>query len=236
VKEDVAAILSGPNYRYLKNSWETEEVTLLPISQITRNEAVFDLEKSQNRLITDILYSLAPILGCYYLLGATLILNPRKNLGGRLRIYLSLFIFSSSFLFTLQAHLPFHSSLTFPELLISNLTVSTAIIAIFSIVGNKPRKPWEFKSKEIGFHSKWDTIGLFLALLFFVIFHFFTLYGKMNFSSSLVYSYIIAPSYVFAYLFNIPKRQISEHKLKWLLYLIAALFPLELWIVFRILM
>jgi hypothetical protein len=225
--EQVGAIFIGPNYISMRNTWKTENVTLLPIAGTPTNEVVFTLEKSQDRLINDVLYSLAPILGCYYLLGATLILNPKDDLNARLRIYLSLFVFSSTFLFALQSFLPFHSSITFPEMLLSNLTVSTAIFTIFSIIANKVNNPWNLREK-MGFYSKSDSVGLIFALLVFLIFYGVTLFGKLNLVTATVFTYVITPSYVYAVLFNSPKRKITKHKLKWTIFLILVLFPLEL--------
>lgn len=226
ITEDVDAIFVGANFRYLRNTWETEN-DLIPISKITTKEVVFNLQKTLNALTSDVIYSLIPIVACYYLLGATLILNPKDDLGGRLRLYLSLFVFSSTFLFTLQSYLPFRSSLSFPELLLSNLTFSTAIFTIASIISNKTQNPWELREK-IGFYSRVDSLGLIFALIVFVIFYSITLFGKLNIITAIIFTYIVVPSYPFALLFNIPKRKITKHKLKWALFLILALFPLEL--------
>jgi hypothetical protein len=232
IPEKVYVRFSGPNYLYLKNSWIAERV-LTPEAQITTKEVIFSLEKTSNAFITDVLYSLVPIIACYYLLGATLILNPRNKLGERLEIYLALFVFSSTYLIAIQPSLPFHSSITFPELLLSNLTVSIAIFGIFSILGSKPKKPWDFP-KETDFPVKWDGVASILALMIFIILYTFTLLGKLNTESSVIFTYVVIPSYVLAYFFSLPKREITKHKIRWILLLIFVLFPLELLVFIRI--
>ena len=233
IPEYVMAGFDGANFRILRNVWKTETDSILPKAEITSNQVIFSLQKTTNAFVADAIYSLVPIIACYYLLGGTLILNPRKDLGGRLGIYLSLFVFSSTFLLAIQPSLPFHSSITFPELMLSNLTISTAIFGIFSMVGSKPKEPWEF-SEVTMLRGKWDLFGLTLALIIFLVLYFYTLFGKLNIESSIVFSYIIVPSYMYAFLLNIPRKEIMKYKIQWILFLIFFLFPLELMILLRI--
>ncbi len=226
------AYFFGQRAYKLRDSWRSNDFTI-PLEYTMANEVGFTIEKSLDAKIITAVQLLAPILACYYLLGATLILNPRENLSSRLRIYLSLFVFSSSFFITIQGSLPYHSSLTFPEFLLVNLTISTAIYSIFSMIGSKPKLPWEFKEK-VGFLSKWDRRGWMLALIILLILYLTILIGKLNITASLVFSYFMLPSYMYAFFFNLPKENLIKNKKSILIFLLIIFYPLVLLIILQI--
>lgn len=85
---------------------------------------------------TPFLQILLPIIACYYLLASSLILHPVDRLEARLRIYLSLFVFSPTFFFAIQPFLPYRSTLSIPELLLTNLLLNNAVFGIFAMVAN----------------------------------------------------------------------------------------------------
>lgn len=204
------AYFSGQLAYKLKDNWHSNDLSL-PLRYVNGNEVGFVIEKNLDSTIIIAIQFLAPIVACYYLLGATRFLDPRKNLAGRLRIHLSLFVFSSTFLLTIQPSLPYHSSLTFPEFLLTNLTISTAIFGIFSLIGNKPKKPWEIK-EETKVYLKHDSIGSLISMAIFLVLYVVIMVGKMNTQLSLFLTFIIIPSLGYAYNLNAPQKEIQKHK------------------------
>jgi len=76
----------------------------------------------------------APTLACFYLLASTLCLFGEKSLENRLLVYVSLFIFSPTFLMAMQEYLPLRASLSIPEVLLVSLLISTSVFTIISLI------------------------------------------------------------------------------------------------------
>ncbi len=172
------------------------------------------IQRTGNAFNIAFLEFIVPIIACYYLLGATLMLDPKKQLNERLVIYVALFVFVPTFLLAIQNYLPYRSSLSFPELLLTNLIIGNAIFGVFSIVGK--RKGWSFsgvkrlKNFEIH-HNNWDLVGVTLCLLFFMLIYVYTLFGKIALEASFIISYFIIPAYVIWFPFeNIKKISIKK--------------------------
>lgn len=224
------ASFAGPKYRSLKNVWLSDNGSV-PINYIKEREIGFLVQRNLSALVVASLQFLFPIIGCYYLLGATLMLDPKKQLAERLGIYLSLFVFVTTFLIAIQIFIPYRSSLSFPEFLLVNLIVSTTVFGIFSIVGNQKTPDTTFIVRLYAkwtFHSRWDAVASSASLIFFLIIYIFTIFGKMTMSASLLFSYVIVPSYVYWYLFTISKEQIMQNKLKCIVFIISFLVPIFL--------
>jgi hypothetical protein len=116
------AYFNGPNILSLTDLWVTNSgngipVTWTPVSnfpfnstsQETTQEMVLSIQRSSNGISFAALEFLTPIIACYYLLGSTLLLDPKKQLNERLAI-MSLY----SYLFQL-------SSLRFRIIFLSDL-------------------------------------------------------------------------------------------------------------------
>lgn len=227
------AFFAGPKFHSLKDLWLLEN-GLLPIDNIGAKEISFVIRRSFSALIIAALQFLFPIVACYYLLGATLMLDPKKQLAERLRIHLSLFVFVPTFLIAIHTFLPYRSTLSFPEFLLVNLIVSNTIFGIFSIVGNQRTPDRAFivrlYTKET-FHSRWDAGASIVSLVIFAVIYFFTTFGKMTTPASLFFSYVILPSYVYWYLFTISKEQFMQNKHKYAVMIILFLVPIFVYII-----
>lgn len=214
------ASFDGPRAYSLKDLWRVDN-GLIPISNRGQNEVSFIIQRSSNSQILAVTQFLLPIIACYYLLGATLILDPEKQLAERLRIYLSLFVFAPTFFMAMQNFLPYRSSLSFPEFFLTNLIISNTIFGIFSIIGNKIGPSISHQSRL----SKWDGWAGTLALLVFLVIYVGTLSQKMTIPTSLILTYVVIPSYTFPLIFFTPKEQIIEKKLLYVAYIILLLLP-----------
>ncbi|MCK4478363.1 hypothetical protein KAU88_07545 [Candidatus Bathyarchaeota archaeon] len=214
------AFFTGSKAYSLKDLWKTDN-GLIPIEYIKTEEIAFAIGRSDNALSIAILQFLIPIIGCYYLLGATLMLNPKEKLAERLRIHLSLFVFVPTFLIAIQKFLPYRSSLSFPEFLLVNLIVSNTLFGIFSIFGNQKNS-----RKQKVTYSRWDLIASNLSLVLFMIIYLFTLFGRINIPASLIFTYIVVPSYICFYFAVMSKEQIKKQILGIAVFIILALIPL----------
>ncbi|MGA9387622.1 MAG: hypothetical protein WBV70_02210 [Candidatus Bathyarchaeia archaeon] len=235
------AFFAGPKAYSLIDLWHTNS-DFIPISSISSSELDFSITRSSGILNIYVLEFLVPTIACYYLLGATLMLNPEKHLSERLRVYVSLFVFVPVFLIAIRNILPYRSTLSFPELLLVNLVLSNAIFAIFSIVGRMKASPAGPRIITLYRHkpplSEWDIAGVILSLLFLSVTYGLTLLSKVNTSTSLLLSYLVLPSYICSFPFLITRKQFAK-RWRWFLLIIGlALLPaillLVIWLLLNI--
>lgn len=216
------AFFSGPEAYYLNDLWFLEN-GLIPISERKPKEVSFSIQRSSNSQALAIIQFLIPIIACYYLLGATLVLDPKKQLAERLRINLSLFVFCPTFFIAIQNFLPYRSSLSFPEFFLTNLMISNTIYGIFSIIENK-RSPTASQSSRDRL-GKLDRWAVSLASAVFLLIYILTLYGKLTLLASLIFSYVVIPSYAYPMVLFITKEELQEKKLLYAIYLVTCLIP-----------
>jgi hypothetical protein len=169
-----------------------------------RQELMFKINRSSDSFNTSTLELFLPIIASYYLLVSTLLLNPKKRLNERLTIYLALFVFIPAFLLSIQDYLPYRSSLSFPEFLLTNLVVSTTIFGIFSIIASrKSEHPFtlqKLKRKRVFVHTNdWDLLAVSFSLLLFIAIYLITLFKLIIPAPSLIISYLIIPAYFIWY-------------------------------------
>lgn len=213
---------SGPRTYSLKDLWRTDN-GLIPVGYTHADEISFVIERNSETIWNAILQLLLPIILCYYLLGATLILDVKDKLAERLRIHLSLFVFVPTFLIAIQKFLPYRSTLAFPEFLLANLAVSNTIFGIFSILGSQRNR-----SKQKKAHNRWDSIASTFSLIAFMVIYFFTLFGRMNIPTALVFAYLVTPSYIVFYFAQMSKEEFMK-QIYWVVaFLVISLLPLLL--------
>jgi hypothetical protein len=169
---------------------------------------------------------LLPIIACYYLLGATLLLDIKEKLNERLGVYLSLFIFAPTFMFAIQQFLPLRLSLALPEFLLTNLLVSNAVFGICSMIGNRTTANTYYKIRENTIEGL-NFASSVLSLIIFLILYLPTLFGRINVSGSLV-SYFIIQSYTYWLFF---KKPILEKKRKLYTFIGLLFFPIVLMLI-----
>lgn len=126
---------SGINSYSLVDNWKTDVDNQLPINAESK-KFVISIQRSYESTFLLFLQVIAPVMACYYLIGSSLILNP-KDLGERLRIYIAVFFFVPTYLLSIQALLPHRSAISFPELLLINLLISTAIFSVFGVIAKR---------------------------------------------------------------------------------------------------
>jgi len=220
------ALFDGPKCWSLVESWRGDEAWI-PIDYAETKKVEFIIERTNNALLLAAIQFIVPIIVCYYLLGATLMLAPKKQLAQRLAIYLSLFVFVPSFFMGIQTFLPSRSSICLPELLLTNLIISNTLFGIFSIIGNRRAsseptyvvKLWKGSGsarlkKVLGYHNIWDLLASILAYLFFIWVYYFqtlsTIVSSERIFISLLFPSIVYPSYAYWRFFVVSKEQISR--------------------------
>lgn len=233
------AFFSGTKAYPLNDLWYTNS-NLIPTSSISSSELDFSITRSRGALTIYFLEFLVPIIACYYLLGSTLILNPKKYLSERLWVHVSLFVFAPLFLLAIRDFLPYRSTLSFPELLLVNLVISNAIFAIFSIVGGIKASSAGPQIIRLHRHepplSGWDIAGVTFSLFFLGVTYALTVMWKVNISTSLLLSYLVIPSYLCSIPFLITRRQFIERWRLSLLIILLALLPAILQLVIWLLL
>lgn len=196
---------SGPESESLEDNWKTYNRDL-PV-KTTKDTISIDFIRNDDKIVLYLLEFAIPIVACYFLVGASLLLKP-ESLSERLRIYVSIFLFCPSFLFAIQSYLPYHTSFTFPEFLLVNLIITTSILGIFSTVGNvknqykNTKKPNNFKIRT------WDFWGTIFSFLFFLILYYAVFFSNFeyffnfsmitnNFNHIGLFSYLVLPAFFF---------------------------------------
>lgn len=125
------ACFQGSNIQSLMDTWETtDQLGELPIAEYTSTGFTVKLERKWQLPTLQIL---VPILASYSFLGASLFL---KKVDHKLRVYLSIFAFSAGFLFIIQTLLPYRSTYSIPEFLLTNLVTNLTIIGSFTMIGS----------------------------------------------------------------------------------------------------
>ena len=183
---------------YLEDLWKTQNGSL-PEGSFNDQEINFVLQRADSAVTVAFLEFFVPPIACYYLFGSALILDP-KHLAERLRIYLSIFFFVPAFLIAVQAFFPHRVSLSFPELLLVNLLVSTSIFGVMSTIArNEITKYPREKRSSISYvlKRKYDMIGVTLALSILMIIYSSTLISEMTSQLGILFTYLIIPAYVF---------------------------------------
>lgn len=217
-----SAFFAGPKAMSLEDLWGSGK-SQIPLNwgsaRISENKTTtemrFRIQRSSDALFTALLEFLVPIIACYLLLVSTLMLDPKENLNERIAVYIALFVFVPTFLIAIQSYLPYRSSLSFLELLLTNLVISTTVFGVFSIVGKQ--KDWvfpatkRFKNLKIH-HNNWDIVGVIVALLFLTLTYYFTLFNKINPAASFIFSYFVIPAYLIWFPFeNIKSISIKKN-------------------------
>jgi len=200
VEEGHQAFFSGLQAYYLNNIWKRTD-SLLPLTSVEDNEIVFTLQRQINSILVAFLVFFVPIFACYYLLCSALILDPKRHLAERLRIFLSIFFFVPSFFIAIQEFFPYRVTLSFPELLLINLLISTAVLGIFSILGKQYEQSIgtiidKFDSPKISRRGL-DLIGVAITSISLIAIYAVTLLGKINPILIIFLNYIIIPAYFF---------------------------------------
>jgi len=160
VSYDAAIIIE--NIEVISRTWKIYDSEIfygkIPVSHYLEEGFVIEIKRKS---LIPFLEFILPIEVCYYLLGTSLFIDRRKP-ADRLRIYVSLFIFSSTFIFSIRDFLPPRNILSLPELLLINLITSSAIIAIFSLI-----------SIRFDRHGEWlDNISILISsIIFFYIYY-----------------------------------------------------------------
>lgn len=232
VEEGHQAYFAGSQTYYLNNVWKRTN-SLIPLTSVGDKEVIFTLQRQINSIFVAFLVFFVPIFACYYLLGSALVLDPKRHLAERLRIFLSIFFFVPSFFIAIQEFFPYRVSLSFPELLLINLLVSTAVLGVFSILGKQYEQSVEtiidrFYSPRISQRTL-DLIGVFIASILLLAIYGVTLLGKINPILVIFFNYIIIPAYVFWIpLVNTNRYRITRKTLFALI--IGVLFSLSLYL------
>jgi hypothetical protein len=197
-KEEHSAIFDGSQAYQLRNLWKTQNESI-PISVISEQEIAVNIQRSDNAFMVAFLEFLVPIIAAYYLIGATLVLDSRNNLSERLRIYVSLFFFVPGYLIASQVVFPYRVSISFPELLLVNLLISATIFGVCSVIGKHRASinPTIDRLNKYKPERKWDAIAIALALSLLGIVYGVTFFGKITPQTSVFFSYVIIPAYVF---------------------------------------
>ncbi len=155
VEGETAKILFYDEQNYREWKIYSDEI---PVSHYLKEGFIFEIKRKS---LIPFLEFILPIELCYYLLGISMFIDRRKP-ADRLRVYVSLFIFSSTFIFSIREFLPPRNILSLPELLLINLITSSGIIAIFSLIPVKSDR-----------HGKLlDNISLLISsIIFFSIYY-----------------------------------------------------------------
>jgi hypothetical protein len=233
----IQAYFVGAKSYSLDDLWYTKN-NRIPISSNSQSEVDFSITRSTGATVIYFLEFLAPIIACFYLLGATLMLDPKSQLSERLGVYVSLFVFAPLFLIAIRDFLPYRSTLSFPELLLVNLVISNAIFAIFNIVGRirasqgGPQIIRLYRrERPVSF---WDGMGAVISLFFLLTTYILTLIWKVNIPTSFTLTYLVIPSYPCSIAFLTTRRQFMENWQLILLIIIAALLLVILWLMSNI--
>lgn len=167
VGEDINFTLSyshawfhGPNRRSLRDTWlTTDGEHNLPIDLSNVGFVV----RIERKSLVPLLQILLPIVLCYYFLGASILIS-RSDLNARLRVYFSLFLFAPTFFFAIRPFLPYRSSLTIPEFLLTNLVTSSAVFGICSMIPKKPKSKRK-KNERMSVADLVAIVGSMLGLV-----------------------------------------------------------------------
>lgn len=187
------AFFTGPHQYALKNSWKAS-INGEPSLAITERKMVITLDRSDNSFKYDFLIFLLPILAIYYFFGASLLIDPKTHFNERLTMYVSLLFFVPVFLISIQTLIPYRTSISFPEILLINLIISSAIMTVCSIVGKyKASMNRDPCAKP---ELRWDMFGVAAALVCLFLLYVYAV-PQIPLQPSFIFVYGIVPAYVF---------------------------------------
>jgi len=229
------AYFVGPRSSLFKEQWIQLESSIPRYYDWSINEVRFEIKRTPNNWLPAFLTILVPIFGCFFLLGAAPLLDPEKDMRSRLTISLSLFVFSSTFMISIQGVLPYRSSLSFPELLLGILVFSNAVFGIFGLVG-KYRANGRPKKERRKMMVKWDSYASVACYVYIFILYLVTLFGKLKLMNSLILTYVPVTAFLYSHILK-ARRMPEPDMRKWVKdILILLLIPLIFIIVLELIM
>jgi len=219
------ALFTGAKSTSLKEQWEQFD-SLPRLYDWANNKVEFIVGRTLSTRLMAFLNLILPILLCFFLLGATHLSDPEKDIGNRLTINLSLFIFSSTFMIHLQNFIPQRSGLSFPELLVSILVSSNAIFAIFSLVGKYLASTSWWKERRDRM-TRWDLYASLVCYVIIIILYLSTLYGKLSAINSLILGYVPTIALYYGHALKLKRLPKADRpRLPSLLFAVMLLLPL----------
>lgn len=194
--DEVTAIFSGAKQKQLSEAWETKNAHNEIPFQIAESDELMLTIQLKRRSLIPFLTLVLPVILCYYLLGATLYLEPSSRMQEILTVYISLFVFVPTFFIGIQDFLPYRSLLTIPEFLLTYAIVTNAFFGVSIMTSEHVR---ELKICNKKFHpSEW--FGLILSSAIFIPlywFLFFPISMRSPSSESIVTFLLVIGSYFF---------------------------------------
>lgn len=103
---------------------------LTPSSEFENSRFMIRVQRDSS---VPFLQLLLPVVICFFMLGGSTLI-PRLEIGNRLRVYLSLFVFAPTFLIAIQTFLPSRSFLSIPEILLVSILTSNGLFAFSSMI------------------------------------------------------------------------------------------------------
>lgn len=152
------------------DTWETAKPRSndIPYHILEGDKTILILTLKRRWLVPFLAFVL-PVVLCYWLLGASLFMDPTSRMQEILTLYLSLFVFVPTFFFAIQGFQPYRSILSIPEILLTNLITSLGLLGISTMMSGHRK---EMKIKRYKIPVEW--FSLISALLFFIV-----LYGLL---------------------------------------------------------
>jgi len=178
-KTDVS--LKGESQGLLMSTWRTGENGEVHSQIASERDVVVQLERNPDKFT---LQFILPTIACYYLLGGSVLIERgRSSISSRLEVYIPLFIYAPTFLFAIQDFLPFRLSLSMPEFLLTNLVLSSAFFAFFSML--------QFESRILDLFPVLLSIASFLWLYLSRFFTELPLYVNIILVATVIIGYMI---------------------------------------------
>ena len=162
--DEVTVIFNGAKQKQLSEAWETKNAYNEIPFQIAESDELMLTIQLKRRSLIPFLTLVLPVVLCYYLLGATLYLEPSSRMQEILTVYISLFVFVPTFFISIQDFLPYRSLLTIPEFLLTYVIVTNAFLGVSTMISEYIR---ELKIRNKKFPpSEWFGLILSLAIFF----------------------------------------------------------------------
>lgn len=187
---EILPIFHGQKQRSLSDTWETTDtINELPY-HVSENEGLELTVALKRRWGVPFLAFVLPVVLCYYFLGASLFMDPESRMREIRVVYLSLFVFVPMFFIGIQGFLPYRSLLSIPEILLTNLITSIALMGIFAML-SEYRKHVILGDKKLPL----EWIGLILAILLFIGYYNYLLlpilFQSMSIETILTFLFVI---------------------------------------------
>lgn len=106
------------------------DIKIVQPDEYNSSEFFIDVERDPSMPLFQLLL---PIVLCYFVLGGSMLVK-RSELGTRLRIYMTLYVFAPTFLLAIQSYLPYRSFLCIPEILLVGILSVTSMFFFSSIL------------------------------------------------------------------------------------------------------